>query len=189
MKGFFLQYLFNPKQTGAVAPSSDELSALLAHTPHLKTAKVIVEFGPGTGVVTREILQLRQNDSVFFALELNPRFVEETRKHCPTALVYQDSAAHVKKYLKQHQCEACDCIVSGMPWAGFDDKLQRELLHATVEVLKKDGEFVTFAYWGFHLLAAGRRFKKMLKKNFTSVKTTRVVWRNLPPAFVYHCQK
>ncbi|MFH1066703.1 MAG: methyltransferase domain-containing protein [bacterium] len=189
MTGFFLQYLFNPKQTGAVAPSSDELSSLLAQTPDLKNARVVVEFGPGTGVVTRHILHRVPRDGVFFALEMNPRFVEETKKRCPQALIYQDSAAHVKKYLHQHHHETCDCIISGMPWASFDDQLQKELLHATVEALKEGGEFATFAYWGFHLLAAGRNFKKMLKKNFSSVKTTRVIWKNLPPAFVYHCKK
>jgi phosphatidylethanolamine/phosphatidyl-N-methylethanolamine N-methyltransferase len=37
------------------------------------------------------------------------------------------------------------------------------------------------------LLPAGGRFFKLLKKNFSEVKKSPVVWKNVPPAFVYRC--
>ena len=33
------------------------------------------------------------------------------------------------------------------------------------------------------------RFAGMLRQNFTSVERSKLVWRNLPPAFVYRCRK
>jgi len=36
---------------------------------------------------------------------------------------------------------------------------------------------------------AGQRFRSLLNENFRSVEISPILWRNLPPAIVYHCQK
>ena len=51
--------------------------------------------------------------------------------------------------------------------------------------LAPGGCFVTFAYYGFHQLPGGRRFRALLERLLPQVTTTEVVWANLPPAFVY----
>ena len=56
-------------------------------------------------------------------------------------------------------------------------------------VLRPGGQFVTFAYHAGTLLPAGRRFKKLLPRYFSSVEKSPTVWRNAPPAFVYRCRR
>ena len=56
-------------------------------------------------------------------------------------------------------------------------------------VLKPGGQFVTFAYLQGLLLPAGRRFRAKLKRSFSDVTKSKIVWRNLPPAFVYRCRR
>jgi phosphatidylethanolamine/phosphatidyl-N-methylethanolamine N-methyltransferase len=51
--------------------------------------------------------------------------------------------------------------------------------------LKPGGALATFAYTGFHLLPAGRHFRKLLREHCGHLETTPTVWPNLPPAFVY----
>jgi hypothetical protein len=51
------------------------------------------------------------------------------------------------------------------------------------------GAFATFAYLQGTFLPAGRSFKKRLTKYFSKVVKSKVIWRNLPPAFVYRCWK
>jgi phospholipid N-methyltransferase len=51
--------------------------------------------------------------------------------------------------------------------------------------LAPNGRFATFAYYGFHQLPSGQRFRDLLHQKLTGVETSRVVWANLPPAFVY----
>ena len=80
-------------------------------------------------------------------------------------------------------------MICGLPWAAFPETLQDELLATILTVLRPGGRFLTFAYLQGLLLPAGRRFRKKLKTTFDRVTTTRTVWCNVPPAFVYCAEK
>ena len=188
MRRFLEQFIKHPRKTGAVAASSQQLARTITGAANLSHARVVVELGPGTGVFTEKILQQLPHGAVFFALELNPGFVADTRKRCPTATVYHDSAVHIKKYLRRHGVEQCDCIISSLPWGVFDKKQQIELLDAIIDVLPRHGEFLTYTYVGGLLLPAARDFLKLLRSYFAIVRKTPVVWRNIPPALIYHCR-
>ena len=83
------------------------------------------------------------------------------------------------------ETEAVDVIISGLPWTAFPEPLQVAILDHVMPRLTDDGVFVTFAYRGFHLLPAGRHFRDVLAGHCAWLGTSRTVWRNLPPAFVY----
>jgi len=51
------------------------------------------------------------------------------------------------------------------------------------------GRFSTFTYLHASWLRAAHRFRDLLGQTFSTVTTTRVVWRNFPPAFAYRCTK
>jgi phosphatidylethanolamine/phosphatidyl-N-methylethanolamine N-methyltransferase len=189
MSKFILQFLRHPERTGAIAASSRALATAMVRAAPVTKASTIVELGPGTGVFTEQILKKRQKDSVFFAMELNPVFVAETKRRCPSATVYHDSAINIRKYIESHGRKDCDCIISSLPWGMFDRKLQIRLIHAVVDALRPDGEFLTYSYLGCTLLPAARKFRHILNRHFGTVYTTPFVWRNLPPAFIYHCRK
>ena len=182
---FLKQFVLHTAKTGAVAPSSEGLADLITETAGLHSASAVIEFGAGTGVFTEKILQKIPDETRFFALEINPDFVKATRKRCPDAVVYHDSAANAKKYLDELGINECDCIICGLPWAAFSEELQNELLDTIIDVLKPGGRFLTFAYLQGLLLPAGMRFKKKLSTRFNSVTKTRTIWLNFPPAFVY----
>ena len=188
MPKFIKQFIRHPRKTGAIAASSKHLARAVVTTANLAAAQAVVELGPGTGVFTEAILQHLLPGAVFFALELNPRFATETRQRCPTATVYHDSALYIKKYLRQHGRDTCDCVISSLPWGVFEKRLQVELLDAIVKALHRDGEFLTYTYLGGMLLPAARDFLKLLRTYFASVHKTPVVWRNIPPAYIYHCR-
>ena len=182
---FLKQFVLHTAKTGAVVPSSEGLADLITETAGLHSASAVIEFGAGTGIFTEKILQKISDETRFFALEINPDFVKATRKRCPEAVVYQNSAANAKKYLDGLGINECDCIICGLPWAAFSEELQNELLDTIIDVLKPGGKFLTFAYLQGLLLPAGMRFKKKLSTRFNSVTKTRTIWLNFPPAFVY----
>jgi len=182
--GFLKEFMAKPAEIGAVAPSSRALAELIAGEARLDEARVVVEFGPGTGVVTERILAKLPAGATFFAMEVNGSFVEATRRRCPGARVIHDSAVKVQEYLHETGAGSCDCIVCGLPWAAFPEGLQDDLLDVIEECLSRGGRFLTYAYLQGLLLPAGRRFKKKLHERFPFVRKTRTVWGNLPPAFV-----
>jgi len=126
---------------------------------------------------------------MFFSIEISDKFTKETKKKCPDAIVYNDSAENIKKYLIKHNKKNCDCIISGLPWAAFDKNLQNKVLSSVYDSLEEEGFFLTFAYIQGLLLPSGINFNKLLKEKFKTVKKTRIIWWNLPPAFVYLCKK
>jgi phosphatidylethanolamine/phosphatidyl-N-methylethanolamine N-methyltransferase len=185
----FLEFLKNPKRTGAIATSSRGLARMICSEIGVESASVIVEYGPGTGVFTEEILRVKKPDASFFAIEHSPRLAENLRNKFPDTRIFEDSAENVASMLKEEGCSQIDSIVCGLPWAAFDEPLQDSLLNATLDSLKPGGQFATFAYLQGVLLPAGKRFKKKLAKLFSKVEKSPTVWRNMPPAFVYRCTK
>ncbi|MFH1589299.1 MAG: methyltransferase domain-containing protein [archaeon] len=186
---FFKQFLKIPLETGAIASSSKGLSELITDRASLANKKCVVELGSGSGVFTNEITRKISDECVFFCLEINHEFVKETKKNCPSAIVYHASAKDINRYLLENERANCDCIISGLPWAVFNQKLQEELLHSAYDSLEEGGEFLTFAYLQGLFLPTGIRFKKLLNNKFKRVERTKIIWNNLPPAFVYHCRK
>ena len=182
---FLKNFVFHPNRTGAVAPSSSHLAKLITDAADLEVGQVVLEFGPGTGVFTERILQRLPPDGTFIAFEANPDFARATRERCPEVTVVEDTAARAHEYLKNIGVTHCDRIICGLPWASFDDKLQDQILASIRSILAPGGLFLTFAYVHGVILPAGWRFRRKLRATFPEVGTTRVVWRNLPPAFVY----
>ena len=186
---FLREFLSRPLATGAVVPSSEALARMVVQSLDLAHARAVVEYGPGTGAFTRNILQALGRDARLIAIEINPRLAEMFRNQHPDVRIFQDSVANARAICNTAGIDKVDCIVSGLPWAGFPESMQTEFLDEMMRVLKPGGQFVTFAYLHAVNLPAGRRFSKLLPKYFTTVSKSPVVWMNFPPAFVYRCTR
>ncbi len=189
---FLVEYVRNPTQIGALAPSSSALARRMLRDVDLTSAKLVLEYGPGTGAFTSEILRRLSPEAVFIAIELSPRFAGVVRAKHPELRVRERSVAEVESVLRDEGLpdrESVDVIVSGLPWASFPEKLQHDCLSAAVRVLRPGGVFVTFGYHLSSLLPAARRFASSLPTHFADVSRSETVWRNFPPAFVLRCAK
>ena len=186
---FLKEFLRHPATTWAIAESSRELAELITDTADLSHASVVVEFGSGTGVFTEKILGKIPGGTTAIALEINPVFVEATRRRCPSASVFHDSAINTAHYLQSAGVEQCDRIICGLPWACLGRPLQDQLLDTIMEILSPGGKFLTFSYLHGLLLPSGRRFRSCLSSRFEKITETPTVWNNLPPAFVYCAER
>ena len=97
---FFRQLLSRPKQISAIAPSSRFLARAMASG--LKPGNRVVEFGPGTGVLTKAILAagVRPRDLTLF--EYNPDFVAHLRVAFPGVTVFNDGAQTARQHMSGH---------------------------------------------------------------------------------------
>lgn len=186
---FLKEYCVSPKLVGALTPSSRALAEAVTEAAGVREANTVIEFGPGTGVFTEVIARKIRDDAQFFAIEIREDFVRAVRERCPAVTVHHDSAANARKYLADLGLDACDCIVSGLPFAIFEDALQNELLDAAADVLKPGGLFVTFTYVLGPIMPGGHKLKGKLDERFSTVEKTPVVWWNFLPAFAYRAQK
>ena len=186
---FLKNFVKSPGTIGAVCPSSPFLAKMITSDIGIEKASVIVELGPGTGVFTSRILDAKKADSKFFAIELNRELYTVFKQKFPSVKIYNKNATGLSSMVKQERIDSVDIIICGLPWASFPAQLQDDLLKAVFDALSPGGCFTTFAYLQGLLLPAGMRFRKTLKKHFSSVETSRTEWRNFPPAFVYRCYK
>jgi phospholipid N-methyltransferase len=154
-----------------------------------QSPSVVVEFGPGTGSFTEAILVRLGPGSQLIAIEQNDTFAGILRKKFPDLDLVHGSVERLPEILKARGNRPADCIISGLPWASFDAGLQRRIVAAAADGLRQGGAFATFAYVHGLVLPAAWRFRRLLESTFREVRQSEIVWRNLPPAFVYRCTK
>ncbi len=186
---FLKAFLRKPMRMGSACPSSPALARAMLQECDLQTARVVVELGPGTGAFTRLILDRIGRQTLFLALELDETCVTRLRDELDRVVVYHDSAERLADYLARHDHAQADCVISGLPWTNMGRQIQDSILGAVVRSLTPCGVFTTFAYAHGYWLPTAVRFRRRLREHFRSVKTSRLVWRNLPPAYVYRCRR
>jgi phosphatidylethanolamine/phosphatidyl-N-methylethanolamine N-methyltransferase len=186
---FISEFIRKPAVTGSLIPSSPYLAEEMISQAGLENADAVLEYGPGTGAFTGHILRALRPDTKFAAIEINPRFAAIFRTTYPDVCLFEDSAANVRAICDSMQIASVDCVISGLPWALFDESLQIELLNEMMRVLKPSGRFVTFGYLQSLALPGTKRLLNLLPSYFTNVSRSPLVWLNLPPAFVYKCSR
>ncbi|MBQ4106338.1 MAG: methyltransferase domain-containing protein [Lentisphaeria bacterium] len=182
------RFFQNPGRIGTVCPSSPALAAELIAEAGVGQAGMVVELGPGTGAVTGPLLAALAPGASLLAVELDDGLCRELRQRFPDLTVAAASAAQLPELLQERQLPPADAVISSLPWTCFPLALQREILQAVVRAMAPGGTFVTFGYLSGMPLAAGFRFRRLLKETFGEYHISAPVWRNFPPACVYRCR-
>ncbi len=196
---FVREFLRNPAATASVVPSSRKLTERMIEGVDLAACRTIVEFGPGSGVMTGVMLDRlprgwmvsEGGQGRFIAVEFNPRMAEMVAQEHTRAIVATESAAEIERICASHGITpgTLDIVISGLGWASFPPELTTQILEATARTLRPGGHFRTFAYHIGLLKKNAWHLRSELHRLFGSVEMSRGVWANLPPAFVYRCVK
>jgi len=179
---FFSTFVKHPKQIGSVTPSSRFLTKEVLKNIDFKNARYIAEYGPGTGCMTIEILKRARKDANVLCFETNKRFCSYLKENIKDErlVIINDSAENIKKYLEKFNISKIDYIVSGLPFSTLPDRKKFVIIEETKNTLKSDGKFVVYQFLN--------NFKKYLYKYFSNI-STKFVPLNIPPCFVYTCEK
>src|SRR3989338_4598801 len=109
---FFLEYLKNPKQIGAVASSSKFLIKSIIDEIDFHKSHCIVELGAGQGNITKVLLRKLPKKSKLLAFEINKKFVKDLRKIKDKRLVVvENSAENLEKYILSNGFKKADYII------------------------------------------------------------------------------
>lgn len=190
---FLRAFVRAPFVVAAVAPSSPALSREMVRGLDLRSARAVVEFGPGTGAFTDALVPLLGPATTYFAIDISPVMGRMWRERHPGLTLVEGSVGDVARICRDmgvgpvNGVGQVDCIISGLPWASFPDELQIQTLRGVREVLRPGGVMVTFGYHIGTWLPLGKRFYKRLPEYFTSITRTGYQWTNIPPAFVVRC--
>src|SRR5687767_11266685 len=73
---FAWSFIWNPNLISSVVPSSRFLVRRVLRHIDWQKAELIVEYGPGVGTLTREILRRMRPEARLVAIEINQKFVD-----------------------------------------------------------------------------------------------------------------
>ena len=193
LKTFAMEALTDFLTVGAIAPSSRYLThAMLGPIP-LAKARVVVEVGAGTGVMTRALLDLMPPDSRLLAFEINARFARHLRSHVldPRLQVIHARAETLQEELRGRGIDHVDAVVSSLALGFMAERQRTAFLGELGSLLGEAGVFTQYQYFHRLQMKNGRIRKfhlaHLLQAYFSSVQQ-RIIWRNLPPAFVFVCR-
>ena len=175
---FFRRFIAEPGQVGSVIPSSRFLCKNMLRPINWDQTNVIFELGPGTGAFTQAIYHHIRPGTKYVLVERDPKFRSLLHSRFPD-LPIREEATKLRQYLEDQQAEKVDVIVSGLPFANFQEEQRKAILDEVQSVLAPGGLFITFQY--------SLQLRSELVARFPSVKIDFTLF-NIPPAFIYICQ-
>ncbi|NBZ87848.1 class I SAM-dependent methyltransferase [Stagnihabitans tardus] len=171
---FFRQLVSKPIEISAIAPSSRFLAKAMARDLGPRTGRV-VEFGPGTGRLTKGILNAGVAPEDLALYEMNPDFVTHLRAKFPGVSVH-----HAPAQTSVANERDVGAVISGLPLLSMPEALRREIVAAAFKILRPDGIYVQFTYGPRPALTDS----DIEALNLTWTQTGYVAL-NLPPARVH----
>lgn len=179
MLDFLKEYAKHPRTVGAVKASGKRLAKKMMKAVDFGTAKCIVEYGPGTGVFTREILSRKKEETMLFLIEKNDAFYYKMRTLYGARqdiVVIQGSAEEADRLIRAHGVKHADAVISGLPFASLPQDVAYRICKATRHIIGRDGRFITFQYTNLR--------KEFFEKYFT-FENIFFEAVNVPPAKVF----
>jgi phospholipid N-methyltransferase len=177
---FARTFFKNPIMLGSVIPSSRFLIKGVLAPIDWKRAKVIVEYGPGVGTITKDMLARMRPDARLIVIEMNQEFVRFLRDTLddPRLRIVDGSAADVRKYLAEEGLEGADYIVSGIPLGTMPAPIREHIVRESRAALAPGGAFVVYQFTS--------RVLPSLQRVFEVVEHGRE-WLNVLPAHLFFC--
>jgi phospholipid N-methyltransferase len=147
---FLRNFIRDPAMVGWLMPSSRFLVGDIIKRIDWDRAKVIVEYGAGTGTFTKAILQHMRPDARLIALEINPDFYQflSSSFQDPRLHISQESAADIDTVLADLGYSRADCVVSGIPFKSLPHGLRDSIVRKTHAVLRPRGKFLVYQVSG-----------------------------------------
>ncbi|WP_428644878.1 class I SAM-dependent methyltransferase [Roseibium sp.] len=187
---FIRSWAQNPLRTGAVTPSGPDLAAKMASYLTPRPHSRVVELGPGTGVVTKALMERGFSHQQLNLIEYSPDFCDLLSLRYPGMKVIQGDAYALRATLKHaggfsldgaEAGQKLDGIVSSLPLLTRPEPVRKALLDEAFGLLKPGAPFIQFSYG---LVAPVKPAGYGI-----SVISSEWVWKNLPPARVWVYRK
>jgi len=166
---------------GSIVPSSRFLIRQLLEPVDWAQARVIVEYGPGVGVITTEVLRRMGPDAMLIAIETNPDFVSYLRESIKDERLHvvEGSAESVDEILRRYGQSNASYVISGIPFSTIPAPVRELILLKPCEVLKPGGSFLVYQF-SSRVLQDLQRIFRYVRRKFEPL--------NVLPAHLFFCQ-
>ena len=166
-----------PKTIGAIAPTSARTAAKMASVIRPQSGLPVLELGPGTGVITKAILDTGVKPENIVSVEYSASFIPGLRHRYPGVKFVHGDAFKISQIAQEHGIDKFDCVISGLPLLNFPLSLRVRLVVAALELVEDNRPMVQFSY--------GPRSPVPQRSRHFTVNHLETVLRNIPPARIW----
>lgn len=179
---FSRNFIKHPRMLGSLIPSSRFLVNRLLDQVDWRKASTIVEYGPGVGTFTGEILRRLRPGGTLVAIDTNRDFARYLTRTLPDDRLHvvEGSAEGAQDNLRERGLGRADYVISGIPYSTMDPAVRERILHTTHDVLQPDGSFLVYQFTRA-VLPYLRRVFPHVHQEFEP--------RNIMPARLFYCRR
>jgi phospholipid N-methyltransferase len=179
---FFRGFIKHPVMVGSVIPSSKMLIDKMLEPVDWAKCRLFVEYGPGVGTFTQQILERLAPDATLLTIDTNPDFTDYlNRKFTDSRLVaVTGSASDVRDIMAASGFSDADYILSGLPFSTLPPGVGDKIAEETAAALRPGGAFLVYQF-SPKVRQFIAPFFKRIDRGFE--------WRNIPPATLFWAWK
>lgn len=136
------------KNVGAIASTSSRIVEQIIDKINFENAEIIVEYGPGKGVITKMILDNMKPDAVLYVFEANKNFIDLLHEINDRRLfIINDDAVNANQILlNDYNIDGVDYIISTIPFTLIEKTKRSRIISRSFNLLKRRGQFITYQY-------------------------------------------
>lgn len=182
----YLKNFIKDKDIASITPTSIYGVKKVCSKIDFSNCKVIVEYGPATGVFTNYLLDNMSEDARLILIEKNKIFISILKRSIkdPRVDILYESAENVFSIINNLGVKNADYIISGIPFTLIPVDVKSKIVQDTFLSLNEGGKFL--AYQTFY--QKNNHLKDYLEKYFNTVYDEYEL-RNIPPMRIYEAIK
>ena len=178
---FFKGMMQGPKTVGAIVPTSSVTAKRMASVIDVKSGLPVLELGPGTGVITKQILARGVPAAKIVSVEYSEDFYRRLVEDYAGVNFIHGDAFDLKNILGGFADQTFDCVISAVPMLSFPMEARIQLLEDLLSRIPQGRPVVQITYGPVSPIIA--------KPDRYHIQHFDFVVRNIPPAQLWIYRK
>ncbi len=177
---FFKGWVDKPKLVGTLVPTASVTARRMASVVDVNSGRPVLELGPGTGAITREILKLGVKPQNLFSIEYSSEFVRHLVRDYPGVNFIHGDAFDLAACLGDKCSWRFDSVISGIPLLNFPVSRRVRYVEQLLDLLPEGRPIVQVTFGPHSPVPPGGGNYNVTRFDF--------IIRNFPPAmlWLYH---
>lgn len=178
---FFKGMMQGPKTVGAIVPTSSITAKRMASVIDVNSGLPVLELGPGTGVITKQILARGVAPEKIVSVEYSEDFYRRLVEDYAGVNFIHGDAFDLKTSLGALADQTFDCVISAVPMLSFPMEARIQLLEDLLSRIPEGRPVVQITY--------GPVSPVIAKPDRYHIQHFDFVVRNIPPAQLWIYRK
>ena len=171
---FFKGWIDGPKRVGAILPTSGVTARRMASVIAPQSGLPVLELGPGTGIITKAILERGIAPEKLVSIEFSTDFYQHLTRSFPRVQFINGDAFDLQNTLGSLRDQQFDSVISAIPMLSFPMERRIALLEDLLDRMPAGRPVIQITYGPVSPIVA--------RPDRYQIKHYDFVVRNIPPA-------